>query len=143
MAHQTNRSCWRSFGLAFALFALCSGQVLAEEAVVTLDPAKTQVEFTLESTFHTVHGSFKLKSGRINFDSASGAASGAIVVDAGSGNSGNRSRDNKMHKDVLESARYPEIVFIPHKVIGTVPQGASRVEVWGRFGFMEQSTNWC
>ncbi|MGA2961170.1 MAG: YceI family protein [Candidatus Korobacteraceae bacterium] len=128
-----NRSCWRSFGLAFAWFALFSGQALAEEAVVTLDPAKTQVEFILESTFHTVHGSFKLKSGRINFDIASGAASGAIVVDASSGNSGNRSRDSKMHKDVLESARYPEIVFIPHKVIGTVAQEASRVEISGTF----------
>jgi polyisoprenoid-binding protein YceI len=118
-------------GLAFALFALFSGQMLAEEAVVTLDPAKSQVEFTLESTFHTVHGSFKLKSGTINYDTATGAASGAFVVDASSGNSGNRARDNKMHKDVLESTRYPEIVFIPEKVIGAVAQGVSRVDLLG------------
>lgn len=118
-------------GLAFALFALFSGQMLAEEAVVTLDPAKSPVEFTLESTFHTVHGSFKLKSGTVNYDTATGAASGAVVVDATSGNSGNRARDNKMHKDVLESGRYPEIVFIPEKVIGAVAQGVSRVELLG------------
>lgn len=118
-------------GLAFALFALFGGQMLAEEAAVTLDPAKSQVEFTLESTFHTVHGSFKLKSGTINYDTATGAASGAVVVDASSGNSGNRARDNKMHKDVLESARYPEIVFIPKKVSGTVAQGVSRVNLLG------------
>src|ERR1019366_10560923 len=99
------------------------------EAVVTLDPAKSQVEFTLESTLHKVHGSFKLKSGTINYDTATGVARGAIVVDATSGNSGNRARDNKMHKDILESARYPEIVFIPEKVSGTEAQGASRVEV--------------
>jgi len=118
-------------GLAFALFTLFSGQMLAEEAVVTLDPAKSQVEFTLESTFHTVHGSFKLKSGTVTYDTATGAASGAVVVDASSGNSGNRARDNKMHKDVLESARYPEIVFVPEKVSGAVAQGVSRVELRG------------
>lgn len=122
----------RSGRLVLALlFALFSGQMFAEEAVVTLDPAKSQVEFVLESTFHTVHGSFQLKSGTIHYDTAGEAARGAIVVDASSGNSGNHARDNKMHKEVLESARYPEIVFIPKKVSGAAVQGESRVEVSG------------
>jgi polyisoprenoid-binding protein YceI len=123
----------RSGAVAFALIALFSGRMLAEEAVVTLDPARSQVEFTLESTLHKVHGSFQLKSGTINYDTVTGAARGAIVVDATSGNSGNRARDKKMHKDILESARYPEIVFIPEKVSGTTAQGSSRVEVSGTF----------
>lgn len=39
-----------------------------------------------------------------------------------------------MHKDVLESAKYPEIVFTPDRVDGTVaPQGASQIQVHGVF----------
>ena len=88
MAYQTKRFpqsphrrfVLRSGAVVFALLALFGGQMLAEEAVVTLDPAKSQVEFTLESTLHKVHGSFKLKSGTINYDTATGVARGAIVV---------------------------------------------------------------
>jgi polyisoprenoid-binding protein YceI len=128
------RTVLRSSRLVFALLVLFgASQMSAEEAVVTLDPAKSQVEFALGATFHTVHGSFKLKSGTIHYDTATGAASGAIVVDANSGDSGNHARDNKMHKDVLQSANYPEIVFIPRKVTGSTVQGASRVEVSGTF----------
>ncbi len=122
---------WRSGGLALALVVLFSGQMRAEEAVVTLDPAKSQVEFTLDATLHTVHGSFRLTRGTIRYDTTSGVASGAIVVDARSGDSGNHARDRKMHKDVLESARYPEIVFTPEKVSGTVAPGVGRVDLRG------------
>jgi polyisoprenoid-binding protein YceI len=39
-----------------------------------------------------------------------------------------------MHKDVLESAKYPEIVFTPDRVDGTVaPQGTSQIQVHGTF----------
>jgi polyisoprenoid-binding protein YceI len=62
---------------------------------------------------HAVHGTFKLKHGEIHIDPATGRASGSIVVDATSGNSDNSSRDQKMHKEILESAKYPEIVFSP------------------------------
>jgi len=57
----------------------------AQEAVVTLDPAATKIDFTLGATLHTVHGTFKLKSGEIRFDPATGKASGAVIVDATSG----------------------------------------------------------
>ncbi len=56
------------------------------------------------------------------------------VVDATSGDSGNHSRDKKMNKEVLESAKYPEIAFLPQKFTGHVnPQGASQVAVSGIF----------
>ena len=83
---------------------------------------------------HTVHGTFKLKSGSIVFDPRTGDASGEIVVDAKSGESGNHTRDGKMQKEVLESARFPEIVFFPKHVSGSVPaQGSSTLQVQGVF----------
>lgn len=60
--------------------------------------------------------------------------SGEIVVDAASGNSGSGMRDRKMHKEVLESAKYPEIDFRPDRFDGNVaPQGKSSVMVHGIF----------
>ena len=59
---------------------------------------------------------------------------GSIVVDAGSGDSGSGMRDRKMNKEVLESARYPEIAFRPDRIEGAVaPLGKSSVMVHGIF----------
>ena len=83
---------------------------------------------------HTVHGTFKLVSGNIVFDPRTGNASGEILVDAKSGESGNHARDGKMQKEVLESARYPEITFIPKHVSGSLSsQGSSTLQVQGVF----------
>jgi len=104
----------------------------AQESVVTLDPAQTTIEFTLGASLHTVHGTFKLRSGSIRFGPASGKASGAIVVAATSGDSGSDGRDKKMHEEVLESQKFNEIVFTPTVVHGSIAsQGASQVSVEG------------
>jgi polyisoprenoid-binding protein YceI len=117
-----------------AIFVFLGSTACAQESAVNLDPAQTTIEFTLDTTLHAVHGTFKLKSGHIGFDAATGKASGAIVVDATSGDSDNESRDKKMHQQILESQKYPEIVFTPQRVKGAVnPQGASQVEVSGIF----------
>ena len=106
----------------------------AEQIQVTLDPAQTTVEWTLVATLHTVHGTFKMKSGTVSFDPKSGIAAGLIIVDATSGDSGNHTRDKKMHKEILESQRYPEITFTPERVIGNVLQkGNSTIQVQGSF----------
>ena len=58
--------------------------------------------------------------------------SGSLIVDAGSGDSGNGSRDSKMKHDILETGRFPEIVFTPASVTGNVPeQGSATVQVRG------------
>lgn len=107
---------------------------LAQETSVTLDPAHTQISMTLDATAHTVHGTFKLKSGSIQFDPHTGKAQGAIVIDATSGNTGNSSRDNKMHQQVLESAQFPDISFSPAEVKGSIPaQGSGQVLLTGTF----------
>src|ERR1700730_11552276 len=82
-------------------------RVAAQEMVLDLDPAQSEVNFTLSDVVHTVHGSFKLKSGTVRFDPTTGKAAGEVIVDVTSGNSGSPSRDSRMHKDILESSRYP------------------------------------
>ena len=97
-----------------------------------LDPSKSTIEFTLGASLHTVHGTFKLKRGEIHFDPAKGTATGAIVVDALSGESGNEGRDKKMHQEILESPKFSEIIFIPSRVQGAIaPQATSQVAVSG------------
>jgi polyisoprenoid-binding protein YceI len=104
------------------------------EVVLTLDPAQSKIHWTVDSTLHTVHGTFALKSGAIHFDPGTGKAGGEIVVYAPSGESGNGSRDAHMHKEILESAQYPEVVFRPTQVEGKVDQsGASEVKLTGVF----------
>ena len=77
---------------------------------------------------------FRLKQGSLRLDPASGKLTGEIVVDAKSGESGSGMRDRKMHREVLESDRYPEIAFRPDRVDGTVLlQGKSSVRVHGIF----------
>jgi len=104
----------------------------ASEIVLRLDPAQSMVHWTLGSTVHTVHGSFSFKKGTLQLDTSTGKASGEIIVDATSGNSGNDSRDKKMHKEVLDSGQYAQVVFRPDRVDGKItPQGAFTVQVHG------------
>jgi polyisoprenoid-binding protein YceI len=113
---------------------LAAAAALAEESELRVDPAKSSVKFTLSDVLHTVKGSFQVKRGTLQFDPATGKLSGEIVVDAKSGDSGSGMRDRKMHKEVLESDRYPEIAFRPDRIDGTVaPQGKSSVKVHGMF----------
>jgi polyisoprenoid-binding protein YceI len=104
----------------------------AQQVAVTLDPAATQIHFTLNATLHTVHGAFKLKSGQIQWDRATGHASGSIVIDATSGNTDNSSRDKNMHTQVLESAKFPEITFTPSQIKGAFSkEGTSELAATG------------
>jgi polyisoprenoid-binding protein YceI len=120
--------------VVLALLALVAVSAAAQDAAFQMDPAQTTVKFTLADVLHTVRGTFHLKSGSLKLDSASGKISGDIVVDAKSGESGSGMRDRKMHKEILESERYPEISFRPDKIEGAVAsQGKSSVKVHGMF----------
>src|SRR5579864_1315447 len=106
----------------------------AQTTNLQFDPAHSTVKFTLGDVLHTVHGSFQIRRGTIQFDPSLGHIAGEIVIDARSGVSGNGMRDRKMHKEVLESERYPEILFRPDRIEGTVmAQGKSSVRVHGMF----------
>ena len=106
--------------LAVLALALGPAYAVAQQLVLHCDPAQSRANFTLSASFHSVEGTFKLRHGEIRFDPTSGKIGGEIVFDAASGQTGNNSRDKKMHRDVLQSERYPEISFRPDRVIGQV-----------------------
>ena len=107
---------------------------VATQIVLSVDPAKSTVHWSVESSLHTVHGTFHVKRGTISVDPATGKASGEIVVDARSGESGNDGRDRRMHKEILESSQYTEVVFRPDRADGTVvAQGDSSFKLHGIF----------
>ena len=90
----------------------------AAEQTLNLDLDTTAVTFTLGGTMHTVEGIMHLKEGVIRFDLESGQASGSVVFDATLTETGNAKRDKKMHKKVLESGTFAQIIFTPNAVEG-------------------------
>jgi polyisoprenoid-binding protein YceI len=112
--------------------AAAEATIVAGEMSLSVDPAKSKVHWMVDSTLHAVHGTFVLKGGALHFVAGSGEADGEIVVLATSGESGNSSRDERMHKEVLETGKYPEAVFRPTRVEGKVASsGSSDVKVHG------------
>jgi polyisoprenoid-binding protein YceI len=97
-----------------------AAQTAVHEIALTLDPAQTKIHFSVDSTLHTVHGSFALKSGSLQFDPQTGKASGAMVVNAVTGETGNNSRDQRMHKEILETWKFAEVTFRPMQIDGQV-----------------------
>ena len=106
----------------------------AHEVELQFDPVQSGATISLSGNFHAVQGSFALKHGTVKYDPATGKAGGEIVFDAASGKTGNDGRDRRMHKDVLESARFPEISFRPDRAEGTLAaSGDSTLQVHGVF----------
>ena len=122
--------------LTVAFVIVCQAPAAQKNAqlTLTLDAAHSAIHWTLGSTLHTVHGTFAMKRGEVHVNPANGNANGEFVADATSGKSDNDSRDHKMHKEILESAKYNDVVFRPTKIDGAVAlQGASNVQVHGIF----------
>ncbi len=126
----------RSAAALAVLLLIQFPNVLAQSQPLTLQfaTATTSITFTLGDLLHTVHGSFNLKNGEVQYDPESAAVHGSLVVDATSGQSRNRIRDRRMHREILESAKYPEITFRPDRVDSQVANlGTSTVQVHGIF----------
>ncbi len=118
--------------LLLAVLISAATTAVAQEMQFDADPAKSNVEFTLGDVLHTVHGTFRLKQGALQIDPATGKATGSIIVDATSGDSGNSTRDHKMNKEILESTKYPEIRFTVQSMQGSLtPTGKSEVKLVG------------
>jgi polyisoprenoid-binding protein YceI len=102
--------------IALGLTALGAGAV--EGPVHPLhykvEVAGSSVRWELPATFEPIKGVVPLFHGSIQADPLSGGAwdvRARIVVPAASMRTGNRLRDRTLREKVLETARYPEIVF--------------------------------
>ena len=120
-----NRARFHSLISGFVVAVALSTAAVAQDKPAgplnfNLDPATTAIHWTLNTNIHTVHGTFKLKTGAVQIDPISGDASGLIVIDATSGESGDSTRDKRMNNVVLETAKYPTITFRPTHVDGKV-----------------------
>jgi polyisoprenoid-binding protein YceI len=120
-----------SFLLAMPLlFFSCSA--LAQHETFSIMPDASDIAFTLAGSEHSTHGTFHVKNGSVDFDRAT--ISGSVVVAAGSGNTGNQSRDRKMTNEVLDAPHFADVAFAPRSYQGTItPTGDSTIQVTGTF----------
>jgi polyisoprenoid-binding protein YceI len=117
-----------------ALTLLLAPVAFAQHATFNINPDSSQVAFTLGGSDHGVHGTFHVQSGSIDFDRGAPNMSGTVVVAAGSGTSGNGSRDHKMTTEVLDAAHFAEVSFVPRSYEGTIAaSGDSTIQVTGAF----------
>lgn len=113
---------------------LLAFNALAQQQTFKIDPQTSEVAFSLGDVLHSVHGTFHVQSGTIDFDRNVPRMSGSVLVAAGSGKSGNDSRDHKMITDVLDAPHFADITFAPHSYQGTInPNGDSMIQVTGTF----------
>lgn len=120
--------------IALPVLFLFAYPALAQNQTFTVNPESSQVAFELAGTGHHVNGTFHVQSGTIEFDRTAQTISGSVVVAAGSGNSGEPSRDKKMSADVLDATHFAEVSFIPKRYQGTIaPGGDSTIQVSGIF----------
>lgn len=112
-------------------FTLLSS-ALAQRRTFTVNPATSSVNMTLKTNHDTVSGTFHVQSGSIDYNSSADTMAGSVVVAAGSGDTGNQSRDKKMDKDVLDTEKYTTITFTPKSYTGTIAStGDSTIQVAG------------
>jgi polyisoprenoid-binding protein YceI len=93
--------------------------------VLVADPAQGSFKWTVNSTLHAVHGTFALKSARFEINTDTDRVTGEVLVDAASGDSGDQSRDRRMHSEILQSDKFTEVIFRPESLDGKVALSGS------------------
>jgi polyisoprenoid-binding protein YceI len=118
----------------FALAVLLAPVALAQQQTFVANPDASEVKMTLKTTHEVVNGTFHIQSGSLEFDRSAAKMSGSVVVLAGSGKTGNGSRDKKMNKDILEVEQHATVSFEPKAYAGaTAASGDSTIQVTGIF----------
>jgi hypothetical protein len=119
---------------AFALTCLLGPTALAQHHTFVVNPDGSEIKTTLSTTHEVVVGTFHVQSGSIGFDRNNSKMSGSVVVLAGSGKTGNDSRDKKMYRDVLQIEQHATISFEPKTYAGAIDSsGDSNLQVTGNF----------
>ena len=123
----------KSFAV-LALAALLAPAAIAQHQTFVVNPDASEVKMTLKTTHELVNGSFHVQSGSIEFDRGSPKISGVVIVLAGSGKTGNDSRDKKMNKDILKIEQYGTVSFEPKTYTGGLAlSGDSTMQTTGIF----------
>jgi polyisoprenoid-binding protein YceI len=123
----------KSFAVA-ALALLFAPAALAQHQTFAVNPDTSEVKIKLNTTHELVDGTFHIQSGSINFDRTASQISGIVIVAAGSGKTGNDSRDKKMNKDILKVDQFATVSFAPKAYSGTIAaSGDSTIQVRGVF----------
>ncbi|HEY0308868.1 MAG TPA: YceI family protein [Acidobacteriaceae bacterium] len=117
-----------------ALALILVPAALAQHQTFAVNPDASDVKITLNTTHEVVNGTFHIKFGSIEFDRRSTKMSGSVVVLAGSGKTGNSSRDKKMNNDILKVDQFTTVSFAPKAYNGTIAaSGDSTIQVSGVF----------
>jgi polyisoprenoid-binding protein YceI len=106
-------------GLTLAFLVLFAPMVLGQRMSVDFDPVASKINWNLAGNVHSTRGTFQLKYGHV--EAADGHISGELIVEADSGDSGNGTRDRRMKNEILETAKYPLILFKLTKLEGVEP----------------------
>jgi YceI-like domain len=123
----------KSFAV-FALAVILAPAALAQHQTFAVNPDASEIKMTLNTTHEVVNGTFHIQSGSIECDRGNPKMSGSVAVLAGSGKTGNDSRDKKMNKDILKVDQYTTVSFAPKTYTGTIaPSGDSTIQVSGVF----------
>jgi polyisoprenoid-binding protein YceI len=118
----------------FGLAVILAPAALAQHQTFVANPDASEVKMTLKTTHEVVNGTFHIQSGSLEFDGSAATMSGSVVVLAGSGKTGNGSRDKKMNKDILEVEQHATVSFEPKSYAGAIaPSGDSTIQVTGIF----------
>jgi polyisoprenoid-binding protein YceI len=116
-----------------AVVALGPGGVPARAAEATtsatinyvVDLAHSSVTFEVPATLHTVHGKGSAVTGEFSRPSVPVPGGfpvfGKIRIETRTLDTGNSSRDKRMHRETLSVDRYPVIQFVPTRVVGSIP----------------------
>jgi hypothetical protein len=122
----------------FALVVLLAADAMAQPQTFVANPDSSEVKMTLKTTHEVVNGTFHIQSGSLEFDRSAAKISGSVVVLAGTGKTGNGSRDKKMNKDILEVEQHATVSFEPKSYAGAIaPSGDSTIQVTGIFTLLD------
>jgi polyisoprenoid-binding protein YceI len=120
--------------MIFLLLLMACSFAASGQEILQIDPAASEIHFTLSDVLHTVRGTFKLTEGSLQLRRSAGEMRGRIVVGAATGESGNNSRDHRMSESELLAQKYPHIVFEPDHFTGALAaSGKSSIMVSGIF----------